>query len=145
LDLRRRRRLGDEHLRARRRLRARRGQGAEPLADPAPGRDEPIGAGKTLHVDVGVAGHAYGVAYISQEDADALAGAIPAANKKDEKLKLVRVGADGETRVVLLFAQNYLYDDQLGEAHEQTTITAESSLARDVQDFITYARAQKFK
>jgi hypothetical protein len=114
-------------------------------ADPAPGRDEPIGAGKTLHVDVGVAGHAYGVAYISQEDADALAGAIPAANKKDEKLKLVRVGADGETRVVLLFAQNYLYDDQLGEAHEQTTITAESSLARDVQDFITYARAQKFK
>ncbi len=94
---------------------------------------------------MGVAGHAYGVAYISQEDADALAGAIPAANKKDEKLKLVRVGADGETRVVLLFAQNYLYDDQLGEAHEQTTITAESSLARDVQDFITYARAQKFK
>jgi hypothetical protein len=113
-------------------------------ADPAPGRDEPL-AGKSIHLDVGVAGHSYGVAYISQEDATALAGAIPPPNKKDEKLKLVHAGSDGETRIVLLFEQNYLYDDQAGDVHEQTTITAEGSLARDVQDFITYARSHHFK
>jgi hypothetical protein len=121
--------------------RAMKNEGAEPTA----GRDEVLQTGKPIHIDVGVAGHSYGVAYISSEDASALGQAIPNPNQKDEKLKLVRAGQDGETRIVLLFQQNYLYDDQLGEAHEQTTITAESSLARDVQDFITYARSQKFK
>ena len=32
-----------------------------------------------------------------------------------------------------------------GEAHELTTISAESTLARDVQDFVTHARSQKYK
>jgi len=115
-------------------------------AEPGPGRDEPIASnGKILHLDVGVEGHAYGVAYVTSEDAEALGAAIPAANHKDEKLKLVRVGADGETHVVLLFQQNYRYDDLAGEAHEQTTIATESTLARDVQDFITHARSQKYK
>jgi hypothetical protein len=114
--------------------------------DPTPGRDEPItGNGKPLHLDVGVQGHAYGVAYITSEDAQALGDAIPAPNKKDEKLRLVRTGADGETHVVLLYQQNYVYDDLTGEAHEQTTIAAESALARDVQDFVTHARTQKYK
>jgi hypothetical protein len=114
--------------------------------DPAAGRDEPIpSSAKPIHIDVGVAGRSFGVAYISQEDAEALGSAIPAPNKKDEKLKIVRAGNDGETRVVLLFQQNYLYDDQIGEAHEQTTISAERALGRDAQDFVTYARTQKFK
>jgi len=114
--------------------------------DPAPGRDEPLaGTSKTLHIDVGVQGHAYGIAYISAEDAQDLGDALPAANKKEEKLKLVRTGADGETHVVLLFQQNYRYDDLTGAAHEQTTITAESALARDAQDFVTHARSQKYK
>ena len=113
--------------------------------DPGPGRDEPLTNGKTIHIDVGVAGHRYGVAYISSEDADALGNAIPSANNKDEKLHLVRAGDGGDTRVVLLYQQNYLYDDLVGEAHEQTTVTAENALARDVEDFITYAKTQKFK
>jgi hypothetical protein len=113
---------------------------------PDVGRDEPLtGSGKPLHIDVGVKGHAYGVAYITAEDAEALGTAIPTPNKKDEKLKLVRAGSEGDTHVVLLYQQNYLYDDLTGEAHEQTTITAESSLARDVQDFITHAHTRKFK
>jgi hypothetical protein len=103
------------------------------------------GSSKQLHIDVGVQGHSYGIAYISSEDAKALGDAIPAPNKKDEKLKLVHTGADGETRVVLLYQENYFYDDLTGEAHEQTTISAESTLARDVQDFITHARSQKYK
>jgi len=114
--------------------------------NPDSGRDEPLfNGGKPLHIDVGVKGHAYGIAYISSEDAEALGTALPTANKKDEKLKLVRAGADGEIHVVLLYQQNYLYDDLTGEAHEKTTITAESALARDVQDFVTYARSQKYK
>jgi hypothetical protein len=113
--------------------------------DPDAGRDEPIAnAGKPLHIDVGIKGHAYGIAYITSEDADALGAAIPSPNKPDEKLKLVRCG-DGETHVVLLYQQNYRYDDLAGEVHEKTTITAESALARDVQDFITHARTQKYK
>ena len=112
--------------------------------DPDPGRDEPLTNGKPLHIDVGVKGHAYGIAYITSEDAEALGTAIPSPNKPDEKLKLVRCG-DGETHVVLLYQQNYRYDDLAGEAHSQTTIAAESALARDVQDFITHARSQKYK
>jgi hypothetical protein len=121
--------------------RAIKNEGAEPVT----GRDEILSSGKALHIDVGVQGHAYGVSYITTEDTDALGTGIPSANKKDEKLRLVRAGADGETHVVLLFQQNYVYDDLTGEAHEQTTVTAENALARDVQDFITYARTQKFK
>jgi hypothetical protein len=114
--------------------------------DPAAGRDEPIaGNGKILHLDVGVQGHAYGVVYVTGDDAAALGPAIPEPNKKDEKLKLVRVGADGEAHVVLLYQQNYVYDDLAGEAHSQTTIAAENALARDVRDFVTHARSQKFK
>jgi hypothetical protein len=113
--------------------------------DPDSGRDEPIAnAGKPLHIDVGVKGHAYGIAYITSEDADALGSAIPSPNNPDEKLKLVRCG-DGETHVVLLYQQNYRYDDLTGEAHEKTTITAEGALARDVRDFVTYARSKKFE
>ncbi len=113
-------------------------------AQPAPGRDVEM-AGKSIRVDVGVAGHEFGVVYVSDEDAAALGDAIPPANKQDEKLRLVRAGADGETRLVLLYQTNYRYDDLVGESHEQTTITAERLLTRDVQDFITYARTQKFK
>ncbi len=114
--------------------------------DPAPGRDEPLGGtSQALHIDVGVEGHAYGIAYVTAEDARALGAALPAPNKKDESLKLVRVGADGDTYVVLLFQQNYVYDDLNGAGHEQTTIAAESALARDAEDFITRARSKKYK
>jgi hypothetical protein len=114
-------------------------------AEPDVGRDEPlVSGGKTVHIDVGIRGHAYGVAYITSEEAEALGTAIPSPNKPDEKLKLVRAG-DGETHIVLLYQQNYRYDDLAGEVHEKTTVTAENALARDVQDFITHARTQKYK
>jgi hypothetical protein len=94
---------------------------------------------------VSVQGHDYGLSYISADDGQKLGGAIPPANKKDERLRLVRAGDDGETRIVLLYQDNYLYDDLAGESHEQTTITSEKALTRDVQDFITHARSQKYK
>jgi hypothetical protein len=114
--------------------------------DPAAGRDVKLtGGGKELHIDVGVAGKDYGVAYISVDDAQKLGDAIPPAAKKDERLRLVRAGDDGETRIVLLYQDNYRYDDLAGEGHEQTTISVERALTRDVQDFITHARTQKYK
>lgn len=112
---------------------------------PAAGRDVQLVAGKPIHIDVGVRGHEYGVVYVTDEDAAALGSAIPPANRQDERLRLVRAGAEGEVRVVLLYMGNYRYDDLAGESHEQTTITAERLLTRDVQDFITHARTQKFK
>lgn len=114
--------------------------------DPAAGRDERIGSGgKTLHIDVGVSGKRYGVAFITSDDAQELGDAIPSPNKKDEKLKLVPAGDDGKVHVLLLFQQNYLYDDLAGEAHEQTMITCEGALSRDVRDFLTYARSKGFE
>ena len=98
----------------------RRGIQAE-SANPAPGRDVKISTGATIHVDVGIEGHDYGIAYISIDDAHKLGSAIPPPNKKDERLRLERGGDDGETRIVLLYQDNYLYDDLSGESHEQTT------------------------
>jgi hypothetical protein len=114
-------------------------------AEPAPGRDVTLVTGSPLHIDVSVEGHAYGVAYITTEDAEKSGAAIPPPNKKDERLRIVRGGPDGETRVVLLYQANYVFDDLVGEGHEQTTITCESQLTRDVQDFITHAQSQKYK
>jgi hypothetical protein len=114
--------------------------------DPAPGRDVKLTGGtKEIHIDVGIAGKDYGIAYVSANDAQKLGDTIPRANKKDERLRLVRAGDDGETRIVLLYQDNYLYDDLAGEGHEQTTISVERALTRDVQDFITHARTQKYK
>ena len=119
---------------------------AQEGTQPAPGRDvELAGSGKPIRVDVGVQGREYGVVYVTDEDARKLGDAIPPANRQDEKLRLVRAGADGEVRLVLLYQTNYRYDDLIGETHEQTTITAERQLARDVQDFVTHARTRKFR
>lgn len=114
-------------------------------ARPAGPRDEKLASGKTLRIDVGVDGHGYGVAYVTTDEQAQLGDAIPPRNQKDEKLKLARVGKDGEIRIVLLYQANYLYDDLAGEEHEQTTITCERSLARDVQDFISHAKGQHFQ
>lgn len=113
---------------------------------PAASRDAVLmGTGKTLRVDVGVEGHEYGIAYITAEDAEKLGAAIPPKNNPDEKLKLARVGETGDVRIVLLYQDNYRYDDLIGEGHEQTTITAERVLMRDVQDFVTHAKTRKLK
>jgi hypothetical protein len=112
---------------------------------PSPGRDVQLTSGKTLHVDVSIDGKDFGIAYITTDDAQQLGDAIPPRNKKDERLRLTRAGSDGEIRIVLLYQENYLYDDLAGEVHEQTTITAERGLTRDVQDFVTYAHTQKYR
>jgi hypothetical protein len=119
---------------------------ASEKAEPDGGRDEVLpGSAKVFHVTVGVKGKRYGIAYITPDEAAALGDLIPPPNHKDEMLKLKRLGDDGETHVLLLFQQNYTYDDLTGEAHEKTSITAEQALTRDVRDFLVHARAQAFK
>lgn len=119
---------------------------AQEGVQPGPGREVQLASsGKPVRIDVGVQGHEYGVVYVTEDDAQKLGDAIPPPNRQEEKLRLVRAGADGETRLVLLYQTNYRYDDLVGETHEQTTITAERQLTRDVQDFITHARTRRFR
>src|SRR4051812_24465929 len=49
---------------------------------PAPGRDIKLADGTPIHLDVSVEGHAYGIAYISLDDAQKLGSAIPPPTKK---------------------------------------------------------------
>jgi hypothetical protein len=113
-------------------------------ARPAAAREVKLSNGTPLTVDVSIEGHEYGIAYVTPEDAAQLGAAIPPRNQKDERLRLVRTG-DGEARIVVLYQENYIYDDLAGEAHSQTTITCEHQLARDVADFVTHAREQGYK
>jgi hypothetical protein len=112
---------------------------------PAPSRDVELRAGKTLRVDVSIEGQEYGIAYITDDDTEKLGDAIKPPNGPDEKLRLERIGPEADVRIVLLYQTNYRYDDLAGENHEMTTITAERALARDVRDFVTHAKTQKFK
>jgi hypothetical protein len=114
-------------------------------ARPGGPRDVELVNGATLHVDVSVADKQYGIAYVTTDEARELGNSIPVRNQKDEKLKIAPAGETGMTKIVLLYQVNYLYDDLAGEEHEQTAITCERYLTRDVQDFITYARAKKFE
>mgnify|MGYP003493443241 CR=1 FL=1 len=103
---------------------------------PVPGRAIPIAEVKALEVDVMGDGRKYGVAYVTPNERAALGAALPArAADMGDALQLVHgIGADAETR----------YDDQIGTAHEQTTITAERRLARDVRDFLVRAHAERW-
>ncbi|AUX45399.1 hypothetical protein SOCE26_068900 [Sorangium cellulosum] len=118
---------------------------AQEGAKPALGREVDLLSGAKVRIDVGVQGRSYGVAYVTGEDAQKLGAAIPPPNGRDEKLRIVRGGPDGAIRIVLLYQDNYFFDDLVGESHERTAISAERQLTRDVQDFITYARTQKFQ
>jgi hypothetical protein len=113
---------------------------------PVPGRAIPIAEGKALEVDVMGDGRKYGVAYVTPNERAALGAALPArAADMGDALQLVHgTGADAETRVLILHDTEYRYDDQIGTAHEQTTITAERRLARDVRDFLVRAHAERW-
>src|SRR6185503_15978135 len=102
---------------------------------PTEGRDIRLSTGKMLHVDVGTAGRKYGVAYLSNSD---LAGLDPKTDLPPHTpggdLPVVQgAGEESAAVILLLFAQDYEYDDLAGEQHESTTITAEKKLARDVR------------
>jgi hypothetical protein len=113
---------------------------------PALGRDEPLSnTDRTIRVDVGIEGKKFGLIYVSDEDAAVLGNAIQGPPAKGASQNIARVGQAADAICVLLYQSMYHYDDLVGAGHEQTTITAEGELARDVRDFITAARSRKFE
>ena len=70
---------------------------------------------------------------------------IPATIVSVKAFSLVSgIGTDSDARILLLYDTDYLYDDDVGEEHEETTLTAELKLRRDVRDFLVRAHAEKW-
>lgn len=116
---------------------------AEGIVAAAP-RMVQLRTGEQMRVDVGVEGHTYGVSYITEPEARGLGAAIPPRNLPDERLHVALAGSGLTARIVLLYEQNYVHDDLMGEEHEKTAIAAERQLERDVRDFITHAKSESY-
>jgi hypothetical protein len=113
---------------------------------PVGGRKVEIQEGKELEIDVGASGHKYGVAYVTAGERQMLGDALPRPQPgMEDALQLVRgTGEETEAKILVLHDTNYLYDDQVGINHEETVLTAERKLSRDVQDFIVRAQAEQW-
>jgi hypothetical protein len=113
---------------------------------PVPGDPVELGSGGKIEVDVRADGHKYGVAYMTQQERDAMGNALPRRDPAmGDALQGVRgSGDDEDARVLILYDADYMYDDQVGSAREETTITAESKLARDVRDYLVRAQTEQW-
>ena len=113
---------------------------------PVRGHPVPLAPGKTLEVDVASQGKKYGVAYVTSNERTELGAALPARDPSmGDALQLVSgAGDQGDARILVLHDADYVYDDQVGEEHEETTVTAELKLRRDVRDFLVRAHAEKW-
>jgi hypothetical protein len=113
---------------------------------PVRGKPVSLAPGKQLEVDVAAQGRKYGVAYVTVNERQALGNALaPRDPSMGDALQLVSgIGEDGDARVLVLQDSDYLYDDHMGEEHQETTVTAELKLRRDVRDFLVRAHAEKW-
>jgi hypothetical protein len=113
---------------------------------PVPGQPVTLAPNKRLKVDVSAEGRRFGVAYVTAQERLELGDALPPRDPSmGDALQLVSgIGAEGDARVLLLYDTDYLYDDHVGEEHEETTVTAELKLRRDVRDFLVRAHAEKW-
>ena len=111
---------------------------------PVPGRMVPIGNDKSIKVNVGSDGHKYGVAYVTPMEEQQLGSALPPrTTAMGDALQLVPgTGNESGAQILVLRSNDYLYDDQVGTEHTETTITAENKLTRDVRDFLVRAHAE---
>lgn len=115
-----------------------RAEGLEAL----PPRMITLTGGTEVRLDVGVDGRELGFVYLTAADIRGL-GDDPLASRPDiDNELIVRTGEgdDEKLHVVVLYATDYLYDDNVGEDHEATAITAENKLDRDTRDFVVIAR-----
>jgi hypothetical protein len=88
-----------------------------------------------LVLDVAARDRAFGIAYITHEDAEDLAADLPARPASDAILVVRGNGEDGDVHAALLFAADYMQDDLAGERHTSTAIAATMKLelaARDI-------------
>lgn len=113
---------------------------------PVPGSAVALTESKQIHVDVVAAEHKYGVAYVTSAERLELGTALPDKDPAmGDALQLVSgLGDDGDARVLVLRDTDYLYDDHVGDDHEQPSLTAELKLKRDVHDFIVRAHAERW-
>jgi hypothetical protein len=110
----------------------------------AAGRPVRLATGKTLRVDVSTEGRRYGVAYLTGADQMQLDAADLPPHTPGGDLPVVQgAGADGDAVILVLFADDYQYDDFRGTGRESPGIAAERKLARDVRDFLAQARLRK--
>jgi hypothetical protein len=93
--------------------------------------------GVPLDVDVGDAGGAFGVAYVTATERAKLGKAMPAVDKSDNAALTVVRGAENQP-ILVLDADNYTYDDARGDDHEEPSAVAEGKLRRDVRDFLVH-------
>ena len=107
----------------------------------SPPRDIGLPSGKSIHVDVGTAGHKYGVAYLTDADVDARGGRSDLPPQMDAgDLAIVQGNGPDEGAVILVvFAADYRYDPH------DTSRAAEKKLTRDVRDFLIQARSRKLR
>jgi hypothetical protein len=91
-------------------------------------------SGKDLTLDMAIGGGPYGVAYITRNEQQQLAGVLPKRNPESDQLQLVR-GEDGAV-VLIVWEVNYRFDQ--GTDHSATAVTAERKLKRDVSDFVLH-------
>jgi hypothetical protein len=112
----------------------------------AEGRDVRTVSSGLIHADVIVDDHKLAVAYLTGADLEQEGSrAEPKKGGKQGGALLVESGsgkADAGMHLLMLFERDYLYDDQVGEDHEQTAITAEGAIERDVTDFLVQAKAR---
>jgi hypothetical protein len=93
-------------------------------------------------MDVGVDGRKLGVVYLTASDIMDL-GKDPLSKRPSVGDQLIVRGGEGDDEgmhVVILYASDYAYDDNVGADREATAITAENKLDRDVRDFVIIAR-----
>lgn len=114
--------------------------------NPVPGTEVALSQTKRLRVDVTAQDRKYGVAYVTAQERGDLGAALPPRDPTmGDALQLVSgLGTDGDARVLVLEDTEYLYDDNVGEAHEASALTAELKLKRDVHDFLVRAHAEKW-
>lgn len=112
--------------------------------EPEPSRTITTSTGKKIQLDVTVRDHKFGFAYLTSADLKELDGDPLAerASTGDDLIVRTGDGADADVHFVALYARDYVYDDNVGEAHEATTITAENKLDRDTRDFIMIVKKQ---
>lgn len=107
-----------------------------------PPRMVKLSGGTQVRLDVGVNGREFGFVYLTASDIQSL-GKDPLATRPDTGNELIVRSGEGEDdklHVVILYASDYKYDDNIGEDHEATAITAENKLDRDARDFLMIAQ-----
>lgn len=108
---------------------------------PLPPRDVYLSDGVQVRLDVEIQARKLGVVYLTAADVEKLNNQPLATKPTNDDRLIIRNGwkADSDMRVVVLYASDYSYDDNVGQEREATAITAENKLERDVRDFVVIA------